>query len=266
MGRGSARVQKENIIGKLDGKTAIITGGGGGIGAAAARLFAQEGAAVGLIDLRADPAEQAAEEIRASGGRAEVWQADVSDAADVERVANEVPTTFGGVDVLFNNAGLALDRPLVDTTVDEWERVLAVNLRSAFLMMKHAAPRMGDGGSIINQASVAALMAVSSSAAYTAAKGGLVALTRVAAAEFGPAIRVNCICPGTVMTQMPEEMLRRRGDGELEAGVRATAQKYLLGRLGRPEEIANTALFLAGPDSSFFTGAVLVADGGVTAQ
>jgi NAD(P)-dependent dehydrogenase (short-subunit alcohol dehydrogenase family) len=144
--------------------------------------------------------------------------------------------------------------------------VVRVNLRSVFLMIKYAAPRMPEGGSIVNQASVAALMAVPNGSAYTAAKGGVVSLTRVAAAELGPAIRVNCICPGTVLTGMPEEMLRRRGGGDLDAGVRATAAKYLLGRLGTPEEIAHAALFLASPESSFFTGAVLVADGGVTAQ
>ncbi len=144
--------------------------------------------------------------------------------------------------------------------------MVAVNLRGTFLVTKHAAPRMGGSGAIVNIASVAALMAVTGTCAYTAAKGGIVALTRVAAAELGPGIRVNCICPGTIHTVMPEEMFRARGGGDVAAGIAATEQKYLLGRLGQPGEIASTALFLAGPDGSFFTGAALVADGGVTAQ
>jgi NAD(P)-dependent dehydrogenase (short-subunit alcohol dehydrogenase family) len=143
---------------------------------------------------------------------------------------------------------------------------MAVNLRGTFLMTKHAAPRMGRDGAIVNIASVAALMAVTGAGAYAAAKGGIVSLTRVAAAELGPDIRVNCICPGTVHTGMPEEMFRARGDGDVAAGVALTEKKYLLARLGQPEENASTALFLAGPDGSFFTGAVLAADGGVTAQ
>lgn len=219
-----------------------------------------------LVDVEVAAAEAVGDQITQTGGTAVVVPADLTAEDEVRAVVQQVVGALGGVDVVFNNAGVALDRPLLDTTVEQWEHVMAANLRSAFLVIKHAAPQMHDGGSIINQASVAALMAVRSAAAYTAAKGGLVSLTRVAAAELGPSIRVNCICPGTVRTAMPEQMLRRRGDGDIEAGMRATAKKYLLERLGEPEEIASTALFLASPASSFFTGAVLVADGGVTAQ
>lgn len=253
-------------IGRLDGKTAIITGAGGGIGSASARLFAAEGAALALLDLDGEAAELVATAVTEAGGSATALQADVADPPEAARAVERVLAELGPVDVLFNNAGMALQGTLVETTPEEWELVLNANLRSAFLMTKYVAPHIREGGSIINTASVAALMAVPGAAAYTAAKGGLVSLTRVAAAELGPAIRVNCICPGTVMTAMPEEMLRRRGAGDIDAGARVTAQKYILGRLGTPEEIASTALFLAGPDSSFFTGAVLVADGGVTAQ
>jgi len=253
-------------IGKLDGQVAIITGAGGGIGAASAHLFAGEGAAVALLDVRLEAAESVARQVREAGGEAVAIQVDVTDEAQVETAVRRAGEALGSVDVLVNNAGLAHQSRLVDTTVADWDRVLAVNLRGAFLMIKHVAPRMGDPGSIVNIASVAALMAVRDGGAYTAAKGGLVSLTRVAAAELGPAIRVNCICPGTVRTAMPEEMLRNRGGGDAEAGARVTAQKYLTGRLGEPVEIAHAALFLACPDSSFFTGAVIAADGGVTAQ
>lgn len=253
-------------IGKLDGKVAVITGAGGGIGSASARLFAAEGAAVALVELRRDAAEAVGAQVEQAGGKALVLAADVADEDQVRALAEAVDDAFGSVDVLVNNAGVALQGRLVDTALGDWQRVLAVNLTGTFLMTKHVAPRMRGDGSIVNISSVAALMAVRAAAAYTAAKGGVLALTRVAAAELGPGVRVNCICPGTVRTAMPEEMLRNRGGGDVEAGARLTAQRYLLGRLGEPEEIAQVALFLAGPDGSFFTGAVIAADGGVTAQ
>ncbi|MGE3287637.1 MAG: SDR family NAD(P)-dependent oxidoreductase [Pseudonocardia sp.] len=250
---------------KLSGKVAIVTGAAGGIGSATARLFAEEGAAVALVDLRSDALAALADEIVEKGGEVLAVRADVTDEQGVRAAVDRVTGEWGRLDVLVNNAGLAMGGLLVDTALEDWNRVLAVNLTSAFLMTKHAAPRMADGA-IVNISSVAALMAVTEASAYTAAKGGVLALTRVAAAELGPAIRVNCICPGTVLTGMPEEMFRRRGDGDVEAGIAITARKYLTGRLGTAEEIASTALFLAGPDGSFFTGAVLAADGGVSAQ
>lgn len=255
-----------STIGKLDGKAAIITGASGGIGSASAHLLARERAAVALADVRQDAAQEVADQIRAAGGRAVAIEADVSDEEQVRDLVARARMELGALDIVVNNAGTALQRPLVETSLPEWERVLAINLRGPFLVMKHAAPHLHAGGSIVNIASVAAVMAVRNSAAYTASKGGLLSLTRVAAAELSPAIRVNCICPGTVRTEMPEEMLRMRGGGDAEEGARITAQKYLSGRLGTPGEIAHAVLFLASPDSSFVTGAVLIADGGVTAQ
>ena len=246
-------------MGKLDGKVALITGAGGGIGSATARLFAREGAEVVLADVAVDAAEAVA---RAIGGRARAVGCDVADESSV-RAAVE---TAGPLDILSNNAGLSFGGALLDTAVEDWDRMMAVNLRGPFLMIKHAAPRMDGDGAIVNISSVAALMAVTGAGAYTAAKGGVLSLTRTAAAELGPGIRVNCICPGTVHTAMPEGLFRTRGDGDVAAGIALTEKKYLLARLGQPEEIASTALFLAGPDGSFFTGAVLAADGGVTAQ
>lgn len=251
---------------RLEGKVAVVTGGGGGIGCATALAFAREGAAVTLVDVRLEAAAAAARKVRDLPAAVLAVAADVSDEQSVAAAVDRAVGTFGEVDILVNNAGLALQRALVETTVAEWDRVMAVNLRGPFLFIKHAAPRMRDGGSIVNVASVAALMAVRQAGAYTAAKGGLVSLTRVAAAELAPRLRVNCICPGTTLTAMPEEMLRIRGDGDIAAGTALTAQKYLLGRLGEAAEIAQAALFLACADSSFVTGSTLVVDGGVTAQ
>ncbi len=253
-------------IGRLDGKVAIITGAAGGIGSATARLLAAERAAVILADVRAEDAAAVVGQITAAGGAAIAARADVSDEDQVRALIGRAVTEFGGLDIVVNNAGMALHSPLAQTALADFEAVLAVNLSGPFLMMKHAAAAMRDGGSIVNISSVAAVMAVRGAAAYTAAKGGLLSLTRVSAAEFGPRIRVNCVCPGTVRTEMPEELLRTRGDGDAEAGARLTAQRYLSGRLGLPEEIAATVLFLAGPEGSFCTGTVLIADGGVTAQ
>ncbi len=249
-------------MGTLDGLVTVITGAGGGIGSATAHALAREGAEVVLLDLDLAAAEAAAQQVKDAGGAARALACDVADESSVRAALEDV----GHLDVLVNNAGLAHDAPLLETTVEDWDRVLAVNLRGTFLMTKHAAPRMGAGGAIVNIASVAALMAVTQASAYTAAKGGIVSLTRVAAAELAPGIRVNCICPGTVRTAMPDEMLRRRGDGDADAGAAITARRYLSGRLGEPSEIASTVLFLASPASSFLTGSVIVADGGVTAQ
>ena len=249
-------------MGTLDGLVAVITGAGGGIGSATAHALSREGAEVVLLDLDLAAAEVVAQQVKDAGGAARALACDVADESSVRTALEDV----GRLDVLVNNAGLAHNAPLLETTVEDWDRVLAVNLRGTFLMTKHGAPRMGAGGAIVNIASVAALMAVTHASAYTAAKGGIVSLTRVAAAELAPGIRVNCICPGTVRTAMPDEMLRRRGDGDADAGAAITARKYLSGRLGEPSEIASTVLFLAGPASSFLTGSVIVADGGVTAQ
>lgn len=219
-----------------------------------------------LADLRGEAAAAVAGQITAAGGTAIAARADVTGEDQVRDLIGTAVAEFGGLDIVVNNAGMALHSPLAETDLADFEAVLAVNLRGPFLMMKHAAPVLRDGGSIVNISSVAAVMAVRGAAAYTAAKGGLLSLTRVAAAEFSPRIRVSCVCPGTVRTDMPEELLRARGDGDAEAGARLTAQRYLSGRLGRPEEVAAAVLFLAGPEGSFCTGTVLIADGGVTAQ
>jgi NAD(P)-dependent dehydrogenase (short-subunit alcohol dehydrogenase family) len=256
---------------RLAGRAALVTGAGSGIGAAAALRFAEEGAAVAVLDVRAEAAADVTVQITRRDGRALALAADVTKAKQVDEAVGRAVAEFGHLDVLYNNAGAVGRGSVADTAEDDWERTFAVNVTGTFLCsraaLRYMAPAEGDSASIINQASVAALVGVANLAAYCAAKGAVVSLTRSMAVDLAPRrVRVNVICPGTVYTPLIEPLLRARGDGDVQLGRARTVAKYPIGRLGTPGEIADVAMFLAGAESSFLTGAVIAADGGMTAQ
>jgi NAD(P)-dependent dehydrogenase (short-subunit alcohol dehydrogenase family) len=253
------------MTGRLEGKAAAITGAGSGIGRAAALLFAGEGATVGVLDLNGVAAKETVEQIEAVGGRALAVTADIVSADAFELLMGE----FGRLDVLYNNAGINSSGSVLTATEDDWDRCMAINVKGTFLCSQAAGALMAasGSGSIINQGSVAALVGIANFASYCASKGAVVALTRSMSVDLAPlGVRVNAICPGTVFTTLMEPMLIARGGGDLDKGLAMTVSKYPIGRLGTPEEIAQVALFLASDESSFVTGSVITADGGMTSQ
>jgi NAD(P)-dependent dehydrogenase (short-subunit alcohol dehydrogenase family) len=257
------------MTGRLADKVTVVTGAGSGIGRAAAALFAREGAAVAVLDLDGSAAADTTGKIVAEGGRALAVTADVCDAGQVDGAFRQITRELGPVGVLYNNAGVNSSGSVIDATDEDWARCFAVNATGTFLCSRAAARSMVEtgGGSIINQGSVAALVGIANFAAYCASKGAVVALTRSMSVDLAPrGVRVNAICPGTVYTPLMEPMLRARGNGDMAAGLALTVAKYPIGRLGTPEDIAQVALFLASDDSSFLTGSVITADGGMTSQ
>jgi len=247
----------------LSGKVALITGAASGIGRATALLFAREGAAIALADVNADEGQRVAEEVVQSGGRAFFEPIDVTRAADCQRLVEGTIREFGRIDILFNNAGIIRRATVLDLSEDDWDRVMAVNVKSIYLLSREVIPHMQrrGGGTIINTASGWGLTGGSKAAVYCASKGAVVLLTKAMAIDHGPQkIRVNCICPGDTDTGMLREEARQLG--EKNSRFLAEAAKRPLGRVGAPEDIAQAALYLASDASSFVTGTALVVDGG----
>lgn len=251
---------------RLQDKVAIITGSGSGIGRATALLFGREGARVMSVDLIGDTAEATAGEIRDGGGQADSLQADVSVAADVERMINTTVERFGRLDVLVNNAGIEVSMPIVQVPEEMWDRLIDVNLKGVFLGCKYAIPQMlkQGGGAIINTASIAGLRGFATLGTYSASKGGVVLLTKTLAVEYAPFnIRINCVCPGMIRTPMLERGLTAVPNPEEAREL--IRQVHPMGRIGEPEEVARGILFLASDEASFITGVPLPIDGGVYA-
>jgi NAD(P)-dependent dehydrogenase (short-subunit alcohol dehydrogenase family) len=250
-------------MGSLTGKCAFVTGGASGIGRATALLFAREGAAVSVVDLDEASGQAVAQTIVGEGGQAIFVRCDVSRAEDCQRAVQETVDKLGGLDILFNNAGIIRRATVIDTTEEEWDRVMAVNVRSVFLLSKYAVPVMvqAGGGVIINTASGWGLVGGRRAVSYCASKGAIVNMTRAMALDHGEQnIRVNCVCPGDTDTGMLRNEAQQIGASEEE--FLAEAAQRPLRRIGRPEEIAQAVLYLASDASSFVTGAALVVDGG----
>jgi NAD(P)-dependent dehydrogenase (short-subunit alcohol dehydrogenase family) len=250
-------------MGTLAGKVALVTGGASGIGRATALLFARESAAVAVIDLNVTGGQALVQEIVDGGGRAIFVRCDVSQAADCQRAVRETVAILGGLDILFNNAGIIRRADVLKTTEEEWDRVMAVNAKAVFLMSKYAVPVMAGrgGGAIVNMGSGWGLVGGRDAVAYCAAKGAVVNMTRAMALDHGEQeIRVNCVCPGDTDTPMLRDEARQLGAAEGE--FLAEAADRPLRRVGTPEDIAQAVLYLASDASSFVTGTVLVVDGG----
>jgi len=252
-------------MGRLDGKVALITGGASGMGMVASELFASEGAKIVLTDVGDDAGEQVAERIRADGGQATYVHADVSSESDAKAMVDKAVETYGGLTVLYNNAGVMLDDDGSVHSTDEsiWDKTLAINVKGVAHGCKYGIPAMIDsgGGSVINVASFVAWMgAATSQTAYTASKGAVLAMTREIAVEYARKnVRCNALCPGPIDTPLLAELL---------SDPQRRQRRFVhipMGRLGRAEELANAALFLASDDSSYMTGTSLIVDGGITA-
>ena len=253
-------------MGSLTGKRALIAGGASGIGRATALLFAREGAAISVVDLDELGGRAAGKEIDHEGSRAIFVPCDVTQAGDCQRAVEQTVRDLGGLDVLVNSAGIIRRANVLETTEAEWDQVMAVNVKSVFLLSKYAIPVMAEagGGVIINVASGWGLVGGPRAAAYCASKGAVVQLTKSMALDHGRQnIRVNCICPGDTDTPMLRDEARQLGE-PMEQFLAEAAERPL-GRIGRPEDIAEAALYLASDASSFVTGTALVVDGGGTA-
>jgi NAD(P)-dependent dehydrogenase (short-subunit alcohol dehydrogenase family) len=250
-------------MGRLDGKVCVITGAGGGMGRDAAMLFTEEGAQVCVADVNLAAAE---ETVSLTNGNAFPVEANAADEASVEQMMRATAERFGGIDVLYNNAGISPDddASVLETSVDAWDRVQAVNTRGVFLCCKHGIPHLLErgGGSVINVASFVAIVgAATSQISYTASKGAVLSMTRELAVQFARQdVRVNALCPGPVETPL---LLNIFGDNPAALERRRT--HWPTGRLAKPREIVNGALFLASDESSYVTGATFLVDGGLTA-
>jgi NAD(P)-dependent dehydrogenase (short-subunit alcohol dehydrogenase family) len=251
---------------RLAGKVALITGGGTGIGRAIALAFAREGAKVAVAGRRVEKVREVAEEIKAQGGEGLAIACDVSRGSDAQAAVRQVTERFGLLNVLVNNAGVLNLQTIEGITEEEWDRLMSINLKGPFLMSRAALPafRKAGGGAIVNVGSILGLVAMRDRAAYTASKGGVTMLTKAMAMDHAHEnVRVNCICPSIVETELVKGLFTANEQGEALRESRIAT--IPLGRMGRPTDVAELAVFLASEESSWLTGAAIPLDGGLSA-
>lgn len=250
----------------FQGKVVIVTGAAKGIGKGIAKVFSEKGAKVAVVDWDATNGEATAEELRSRGGESIFVQCDVSNEEQVIAMIEAVIRAFGRIDVLVNNAGIGVYKPVLETTSEDWDRCLGVNLKGVFLCSKYAIPHMQKvgKGAIVNISSVHSHATVNGVAPYAASKGGITALTRNMAIDYGPTIRVNAIAPGWVLTPLIQSIFDSYPDPDEQR--RQVENRQVMKRIGQPEDIGYAAAFLASDEASFITGTQLFVDGGLTAQ
>ena len=252
---------------RLRKKVAIITGAGSGIGRTTALLFSEEGAKVAIVEIDKEKGQDTANMIRGKGQEALFIPTGITDPSQVMSMVRKVIEAYGKINILVNNAGLYLRGDAISTNEKQWDKIMAVNLRAAFLCCKHCIPRMieSGGGVVINVSSEAGIVAIKNQVAYNTSKAGLISLTKSIALDFASQnIRANCVCPGTTETPLVASALAKQADPE--RARREVEKVRPANRLGKPEEIAYGILYLASDESSYATGAVLSIDGGYTAQ
>jgi NAD(P)-dependent dehydrogenase (short-subunit alcohol dehydrogenase family) len=251
---------------KLEGQVAIVTGAASGIGRASAIAFAAEGARVAAVDIDSAGGAATVAAIAAQGNEAVFASVDLRSEAAVKRMVDETVARWGRIDILFNNAGVVLVKPLEETSEEDWDRVMSINVKAAFLATKHAVPHMrrNGGGAILNTGSVGSFIGQLETPVYTASKGAIALLTKSLALDYGrDGIRVNCICPGITDTPMLREHMGHGPEGE--ARIRARLARVPTGRILKPEDVARAAVYLVSGDSEGITGVLHIVDGGFLA-